>query len=89
MALEASLDKIASDNDLTTVAVGRMPVAEDIVWTATVHWSGHSSDGNSCAGGNSRHSIQDAVHKALQQAVQKRTLIAVMPCKLPALEQAA
>jgi hypothetical protein len=76
--LEAALTKCAHDNDLDTIAVGRMPVGDRVVWTATVHWAG------TCAQSHSDTSIQDALGKAIEKASSLRAPTPIMPVQLPA-----
>lgn len=89
LTLEEYLDKVAADNDLTTVAVGRMLVGERIVRTATVHYTGHAADGIACDSGTSDTSVREALHKAIEKAQANRAPLAVMPCAIPSLELAA
>jgi hypothetical protein len=90
-SLEDALDKIAADNDLTNIAVGRMPVGTRIVRTATVHYSGHARDGIGCSSGHSDVSIQLALMDALSKAAANRAPEIVGCDKLPdvALAEAA
>lgn len=87
--LEAVLDKIAAENDLTTIAVARMRVGDRIVCSATVHYSGHAQNGIGCSSAHSDHSLQDALHKAIVTASENRAPVPVTPVQLPAFEVAA
>jgi hypothetical protein len=86
--LEEALAKVAADNNFTSVSVGRMPVGDRIVWTASVHFDGHARDGICCAQGCSRDSIREALHDAIVQAAANRAPLAIMPPALPALNMA-
>lgn len=86
--LEAALDKIAADNNLTSISVGRMPVGDRMVYTANVHWEGFARSGNSCAGGNSEQSIRHALADAITAAQADRTPLDIVPCELPTMEAA-
>lgn len=88
MTLEAALDKIAADNDLTSVAVGRMKVGECIVRTAIVHYDGFARDGIGCDSGQSDTSNIEALTRALAKAVANRTPLAAPVDALPTLEAA-
>ncbi|GGB14837.1 hypothetical protein GCM10011380_00310 [Sphingomonas metalli] len=88
-SLEAALDKIAADNGLTSVSVGRMVVGDRIVRTANVHYTGYARDGIGCSQGHSDVSIRLALTEALTKAAQNRTPEIVGADALPALEQAA
>ena len=83
--LEAALEKIMADNDLTSIRVGIMTVGARKVRTANVHYAGHARDGINCSTEHSDHSIQDAIHKALLTAASNRTPAVTMPCTLPTL----
>lgn len=85
LTLEAALDKIAADNDLTNIAIGRMLVGERIVRTATVHYKGYARDGIGCDSGSSDISNDLALAQALTKAVQNRTPEIVMADPLPTL----
>ena len=84
-SLEAALDAIASDNALTSVTVGRMPVGDRIIRTASVHYEGFARDGIGCSQAHSDTSIADALAKALANAVTNRTPVSVVPVSLPTL----
>lgn len=90
-SLEDALDKIAADNDLTSVAVGRMPVGNRVVRKAIVHYDGYARDGIGCSSGYSDVSIQLALMEALSKAAANRTPTIVGCDKLPdvALAEAA
>lgn len=88
-SFEEYLDKVAADNDLTTIALGRMAVGARIVRTATVHYTGHARDGIGCSSGSSDTCVREALYEALKKAAENRTPIAYVPCAVPALEQAA
>ena len=87
--LEAVLDRIAAENEVTTISVGRMVVGGRIVRTATVHYEGHAADGVPCDSGHSDTSIREALHKAIKNAAANRTPRAIVPVELPALEMTA
>ena len=89
VSFEEYLDKVAADNDLTNIALGRMPVGDRIVRTATVHYAGHARDGIGCSSGHSDTSVREALARAVEKAAENRTPIAYLPCAVPALEQAA
>jgi hypothetical protein len=72
VTLEQQIDQIAADHGVDSIAVGRMPVGERIVWTATVHWSGFSRTGTACVHGYSDDSIQGALSDALKQVAAAR-----------------
>jgi hypothetical protein len=84
--LEQSLTQIAADNSFTTVSVGRMPVGNDVTWTAAVHWDGYARGGITCASGYSDDSIIDALRRAIAKANADRTPANDVPAMLPALE---
>lgn len=86
---EEYLDKIAADNDLTSIAVGRMQVGERVVRTATVHYAGHANDGIRCSSGNSDDSTREALHRAIEAAQANRKPTAYVPCAIPTMELAA
>ena len=86
---EDYLDQIAEDNDLTSIALGRMPVGDRILRTATVHYTGHALDGIRCSSGHSDTSVREALHRAIEAAQANRAPVAVMPCAVPSLELAA
>lgn len=88
-SFEDYLDKVAADNDLTSIALGRMPVGDRIVRTATVHYTGHALDGIRCSSGQSADSVREALHRAIEAAQANRAPVAVMPCAVPAVELAA
>lgn len=87
-ALEQALDKIAADNNLTVISVGRMPVGDTVYWTATVHWEGFARSGNACAGANNERSLRHALADAITAAQADRTPLDIVPCELPTLEAA-
>lgn len=88
--LEEALAKIAADNDLSTVQVGRMPLSDGrIIFTATVHWDGFARSGNACEGGSSEQSIRHALADAITAAQADRTPLDIVPIELPALGVAA
>jgi hypothetical protein len=82
LTLEAALTKCADDNDFTVVAIGRMPVGERVLWTASVHWEGHAAGGIACQHGDSEISIHEALCKAIEFAQLKRAPLAVVPMRL-------
>lgn len=87
--LEAALERIARDNDYTSVTVGRMPVGERIVFTADVHWDGYSARNICCQSGHSEKSIHDALINAINAAVVDRSPAGYLPPELPAMQEAA
>lgn len=89
MTLEDHLAKIAKDNDLTTIAVGWMPVEDRIVWTASVHWSGFSVRGIPCESGTSEKSIAEAVKDALNKTYIDRNPHVTTVDALPSYEATA
>lgn len=89
LTLEAALATIAADNGLTSIAVGRRPVGERVVYTALVHYDGFAADGIPCEQGLSDVSIVDAIAQALDKAATNRAPVAVAPETVPALGIAA
>lgn len=87
ISLEAALDKIAADNNLTSVTVGRMPVGERVVYTANVHWDGFARGHINCTLGHGA-TIREALSEAMGKAVAERTPDAAPVDALPALEAA-
>lgn len=87
-SLEAALDKIAADNDLTSVTIGRMAVGDRVVRTAMVHYKGFARDGIGCDSGQSDVSNIEALTLALAKAVENRTPLAAPVDALPTLEAA-
>lgn len=85
--LEAALDKIAADNNLTSVTVGRMPVGERVIYTANVHWAGNSRSGINCDQGHGA-TIREALSEAIGKSVINRTPITANVDALPTLEAA-
>ncbi|GAA0729880.1 hypothetical protein [Sphingomonas japonica] len=88
MGLEQSLEQIATANGLSTVDVGRMPVGDRVVWTATLHWVGYSRSGNPCKSGHSNISIAEAVARALGNVAADRTPPVAEIEALPAIDMA-
>lgn len=88
-ALEQALDKIAADNNLTSISVGRMPVGGATFWTATVHWDGFARSGNACASDHTETSLLDALANAIAAANSDRLPRDAIVDVLPSLEQAA
>lgn len=88
LTLEEVLAKIAADDDLTTVTIGRMPVGDRVVYTANVHWEGFSRS-HQCASGSSEISIRHAVEAALTEATVCRQPQHTVPPVIPAFEVAA
>lgn len=87
--LEQALAKIAADNGLDRVDVGRMPVEDRIVFCATVHWTGFAANNIPCATGHSDKSIRHAMEAALEAAAGNRAPIAYTPPVLPSFEAEA
>lgn len=86
---EEYLDKIAADNDLTSIQLGRMPVGDRIVRTATVHYAGHTRGGICCQSGDSDTSVREALYQAIEKAQADRAPIAYVPCAVPAMDVVA
>ena len=87
MTLEQTLTQIAKDHGFTTVAVGRMPVGDRIVWTACGHWVGFSARGITCCHGHSDTSIRDALNNMIRAAQADRVSAVVLPEVIPAFAQ--
>ena len=85
--LESVLAKSAAENDFNTISVGRMPVEDRIVYTASVHFEHRGV--RQCEQGHSEHSIRDALHKAIIAAAEVRKPLAIMPMALPVMADAA
>lgn len=85
--LEAALDKIAADNNLTSVNVGRMPVGDRVIYTANVHWDGSARSGNPCQQGHGA-TIREALCEAIKRAAFDRTPIPAPVDALPTMEAA-
>ena len=87
MTLEQTLTQIAKDHGFTTVAVGRMPVGDRIVWTACGHWEGFSARGINCHSGHSDASIRGALDDMIREAQADRTPAVVLPEVIPVFAQ--
>lgn len=83
--LESVLNRVAVDNNLTTIAVGRMQVGDRVVYHATVHYDGLARDGYNCSRINSSRSIGDALFGAIHAASANRTPVVSDEFELPAL----
>ena len=87
MTLEQTLAQIAKDHGFTSVDVGRMPVGDRIVWTASGHWDGFSARGITCCHGHSDTSIRDALNNMIRAAQADRVSAVVLPEVIPAFAQ--
>ena len=87
MTLEQTLAQIAKDHGFTSVDVGRMPVGDRIVWTASGHWEGFSARGIVCQQGHSDTSIRDALDNMIRAAQADRVPAVVLPEVIPAFVQ--
>lgn len=88
-SLEDTLAAIAAAHNFNSVTVGRMPVDDRVVYTASVHYDGYARDGIGCEHGKSDDSIRGALNDAIEKAAKNRRPSDTDVGPIPALAEAA